>query len=136
MHLPPMHTAETHSLVLVHAVRQAVDPQMYDPQLRVTAGQFPAPSQVAARVCEPPEQLADPQLLDVPGNTHEGDAPSQSLAHVPLPPVHVPCPARGVPAMLAHVPGECPDVVSAHDWHVSLQAMLQQTPSMQKPLVH
>ncbi len=132
-----MQTApETHWLSFAHPVRQEVDPQLYEPQLCMTGfGQLPAPSQPAASVCEPPEQLADLQLLDEPGNTQDGDDPSQVLAQVPLP-VQEPCPLRGAPEMVAQVPGVCPEVVSAHAWQVPLQALLQQTPSAQKLLVH
>ena len=77
---------ETHCVLLVQAVTQAVAPQTYWPQVWVVAvGQFPTPSQFAASVWEPLEQLGDRQLVDVLAYAHEAEVPLQVLAQVPLP---------------------------------------------------
>lgn len=77
---------ETHWLLLEHVVTQAVEPQTNWLQPFVTAaGQLPAPSQLAAAVWVPLEQLAARQFVDAPGKTHDVDEPLQVLAQVPLP---------------------------------------------------
>lgn len=58
-----------------------------------------------------------------------------ALAQVPLP-LQLPWPLRGVPEIVAHVPGVFPPELSSQDWQVPLQATLQQTESTQKELVH
>lgn len=137
VHVPFTQAApETHWVLAVQLVSQAVAPHMYWPQLLVVAvGQLPAPSQFAASVWDPLEQVADRQLVDVLANTHEAEVPLQALAQVPVPP-QVPCPARGVPETLAQVPTVWPLLVSLHAWQVPPQVVAQQTPSAQTPLVH
>jgi hypothetical protein len=127
---------ERHWLLLLQLLRQEVAPQMNWPQPCVTAGgQFPAPSQPAASVCDPPEQLADRQLIEEVGKTQEADDPLQALTQTPVP-MQEPCPLRGAPEIVAQVPGVWPPVLSSHPWQVPLQALLQQTPSTQEPPVH
>jgi len=77
---------ETHWLLPVQLVAQAVAAQTNSPQPWMTAaGQLPFPSQLAANVCMPAEQVAARQLVDEPGKTHDVDEPVQVLAQVPLP---------------------------------------------------
>lgn len=103
-----------HWLLLLQLVRQALVPQMNWPQVCVTAvGQFPAPSQPAASVCIPIEQLADRQDTEEVGKTQEVDDPLHALTQTPVP-MQVPCPLRGVPEIVAQVPGVCPPVLSLH----------------------
>jgi hypothetical protein len=83
----------------------------------------------------PAEQAAKRQPVDEPGKTHDVDEPSQVLAQVPLP-LQLPWPLRGVPAIVAQLPGVLPPVLSLQDWQVPLQAALQQTPSTQLPPMH
>jgi hypothetical protein len=101
---------ETHCVLLVQLVAQAVAPHTYLPQLwTVAVGQLPAPSQLAASVWDPLAQLADRQL--VLGNTHDAEVPLQVPAQVPLP-LQAACPARGVPETLEQVPAVWPLLVS------------------------
>ena len=105
---------ELHWLLLLQLVRQALAPQMNWPQPCVTAvGQFPAPSHPAASVCVPLEQLADRQDVVEVGKTQEVDDPLHALTQAPVP-MQVPCPLRGVPEIVAQVPGVCWLVVSSH----------------------
>jgi hypothetical protein len=134
---PPTQAApETHWLLLVQLVSQAVAPHTNCPQLWVVAvGQLPAPLQLTAKVSVPPEQLAVPQLVDEPGKTQAVELPLQELAQLPEP-EQLPWPLRGVPDTVAQVPGLLPALVSLHPWQVPPQALLQQTVSTQKVLVH
>jgi hypothetical protein len=127
---------ETHRLLLEQLEAQAVGPQTNWPHPWVDrAGQFPAPSQLAPRVAVPPEQLAVRQLVEAPGKTHAAEVPLQVLAQVPEP-LQLPWPPRGVPEIVAQLPGALPVLLSLHPWQVPLQALLQQTVSTQKLLVH
>jgi len=72
------------------------------------------------------EQVAG-QETSLPGNTQSACAPSHfSVPQVPEPPQDV----RGALTAL-QTPGVC-----LQDWHCPVQALLQQTPSATKPLVH
>jgi hypothetical protein len=72
------------------------------------------------------EQVAG-QESSLPGNTQSACAPSHFIVpQVPEPPQDV----RGTLTAL-QTPGVC-----LHDWHCPVHALLQQTPSATKPLVH
>jgi hypothetical protein len=123
------------SVSALHVVLQAVGPQTYGLQAVVTgAGQAPAPSQFAAAVAVPLEQLADLQLVVLLGYVHAAvfvpsQLPPQSEPSL-LQAVREPC---GVPVTATQVPTE-PETSQA--WHWPPHAVLQQTPSTQLPLPH
>jgi hypothetical protein len=135
--VPPTQAAPlTHWLLSVQAARQAVAPQMKGVQPRVlAAGQFPAPSQLAASVPVPVAQLAARQLTVVAGNTQAAPAPVQVDAQVPVPAQAGVWPARGAPVMKVQVPGVATPVPLQASQDPE-QARLQQTPSAQTPLLH
>jgi hypothetical protein len=103
----------------------------------LAAWQVPAPSHVRARVCM------------VAPTGHEGGAhvvPAAYSWHAPWP-SHAPVLPQLVAPWSLHVPvGSAPfrgtgaqvpaDVATAHDMHVPVQAVRQQTPCAQKPLAH
>jgi hypothetical protein len=96
-------------------------------------GQAPAPSQVAAAVAVPLEQLASRQLVLESGYAHAAAlAPLQAPPHAPLPlqAVRAPC---GGPLTATHRP-TLP--WTSHASHWPLQARSQQKPSAQVPLAH
>jgi hypothetical protein len=98
------------------------------------AGQRPAPSQLAASVATPAEQLATRQVVAAAGYAHAVvldplQTPPQTLpseAHA----CRVPC---GAPTTFVQVPAE-PGTSQA--WHSPLQAVSQHTPSTHCPLAH
>src|SRR4051794_36013705 len=98
--------------------------------------QAPPPSQPAALICEavaaPFAQLALRQIVPAPGYVQ-----AVALAAVHWPPHIAPAPAHadrppcGLPAWTCvHVPS---DAVESQAMHCSVQGVLQQTPSTQKP---
>jgi hypothetical protein len=95
------------------------------------AGQLPAPSQTAERVAVPLLQLAWRHVVEAPGSVHAACVPLQLPAHVPLPP-HAAWPERGAPVTNPQVPG-VPPLQNSHD---PVQAVLQQMPSAQLPVMH
>jgi hypothetical protein len=123
------------SVSVEQVVLHAVAPQTYGLQEVVTgAGQAPAPSQLAAAVAVPLEQVAVRQLVVLLGYI-QADVfePSQ------LPPqsepslLHAVRDPWGVPVTATQVPTE-PETSQA--WHCPPQALLQHTPSTQLPLPH
>jgi hypothetical protein len=110
----------------------AVAPHTYGAHGVVTAlMQLPAPSQLADAVCVPAAQLAG-EHCEV-GKVHAVvSVPLQLPAHTPVPP-HAVRPPTGAP-----VTGEQVPTLPArlHAAHCSVHALLQHTPSTQKPLAH
>ena len=111
---------------------QDVGPQAYGLHAVVTSdGQDPAPSQLAAAVATPAEQLA-------PRHEAVGYVQLATLLPLQLPP-QTPLPAQaerapcGAPLTATHWP-RLPATSQA--WHCPLQAWLQQRPSTQLPLLH
>jgi hypothetical protein len=113
---------------------QAVGPHAYGLQVVVTgAGQAPAPSQSAAAVAVPAEQLAVLQPVVLLGYVQVALEPLQlppqsepSLVHAVREPCGVPLTSVQVPTLPA----------TSQAWHWLPQALLQQTPSTQLPLPH
>jgi hypothetical protein len=125
------------SLLLVQAALQAPEPHTYGKhELEAGFTQVPAPSQVElpVKVTEPLGQVAEAHLVPL---AYFWQAPAW---HLPLLPqlaapwsVHLPAGSALPVATLVQVPS-VPD--SAHDWQAPAQALLQQTPWAQKPLLH
>jgi hypothetical protein len=114
---------------------QALPPQTYGSHGMVTApGQVPAPSQVAAAVAIPPEQLAPRQLVLMSGYAQaDAFAPSHVPPQAPPAPVQAVRGPRGVPLTATH----CPTLpATSHASHWPPQAWLQQTLSAQLPFPH
>jgi hypothetical protein len=89
--------------------------------------QAPAPLQVEVILAVKSAEQLDGQAASFPGNTQSGCAPSHFMVpQVPEPPQEV----RGAVTAL-QTPGVC-----LQDWHCPVQALLQQTPSATRPLVH
>ena len=123
------------SVSAVQVVLQAVAPQMNGVQLVVVAaGQVPVPVQVAAAVATPLAQLAARQAV-VAGATAQAPAPLQ----VPVLPQGGAATQRASASpvtVLAQVPAVPPVLAAEQPMQVPVQAVLQQTPSTQKPEVH
>jgi hypothetical protein len=96
----------------------------------------PEPLQVVAGVSIPFPHMAAPQEMLVAASSHAPPAPH--LPSLPHGGAAVHCPAgAGLPGvMLEQVPSATPVSARVQAWQVPEQAMLQQTPLAQKPLVH
>jgi hypothetical protein len=104
----------------------------------VLAGlQAPAPSQVRPSVCVAAFAGHEGGAQDVPGgNSSQAPLPSQKpvVSQLAAPAfVHAPVGSAPPLATGAHVP---PVAASAHDRHVPVQAVRQQTPCAQNPVAH
>jgi hypothetical protein len=89
-HLAYEQNAPLHSLSLLHDVRQALPAQTYFPQLCVcTAGQLPAPSQLAARIWIVELWQLCARHCEVGKEQAVGEEPLQLPWHVPEP-LHAP----------------------------------------------
>jgi hypothetical protein len=119
----------------VQVVLHAVAAHAYGEQVVVTGvGQAPAPSQLAAAVAVPPEQLAARHDVVVDATAQE-----PPLAHSPVLPQGGALPQRAsaMPARsVAQVPSPAPVLAFEQPMQVPVQALLQQTPSTQAPLAH
>jgi hypothetical protein len=128
---PLEQTPLVQSLPDVQLVRQAEKPHTYRPQELVPpARQVPAPSHVAGEVATPPLQL--PGVQAVPAlQSAQLPAPLQKSVEAQVATGLAVQAFRGsAPATtLVQVPG-----VALHCWQPPAQAVLQQTPSTQKPL--
>jgi len=135
-HVPAEHQAvAAQSESEEHVVLQSVAPQAKWPQLRVTAAaQFPVPAHFVSSVAVPAAHEGARHCVETPGYAHAAAfVPSQAPAHdEPSESQAVRWP-RGAPVTDLHVPAL---PVSAHASHWPLQALSQQTPSVQKPLAH
>ena len=105
----------------------------------VPAVQFPLPSQMLPAVNPALPQLAARQTVLLPNFSH-APLPSQwpVFPHeTGVPAVHPPAGSASPDETAAQVPsGDEPVSALVHAWQVPLQALVQQTPSAQKPLVH
>jgi hypothetical protein len=122
-----------HGWELEHPPAHAAPEQVLGAQLTVCiAGHAPFPSQLAATVAVPFEQLAVLQVAV--GYAHAVRViPSQLPPQVLPAPAQAVWPLRGAPVTATHIP--LLDA-SAHASQDPPQAALQQTPSAQKPLAH
>jgi hypothetical protein len=121
------------SALVLHAVRQALAPQMYGAQLAVVFWQAPAPSQLPPLVAVPAVQEGEPQLvpaaaerqapapLQVPSNPQGGAA------------AQPPCGSLVPAATAEQVPADPATLQAAQ---VPQLAVPQQTPSTQLPPWH
>ena len=114
---------------------QSVPAQLPVGQVRVcTAGQLPAPSQVAERVAVPLVQSAARHSTLPPGYAH-----AARCTPLQVPPQAEPSSAHdgrvptGAPVTSVQVPS---DPETLHASHCPLQGALQQKPSTQNPLAH
>ena len=105
----------------------------------VPAVQFPLPSQMLPAVNPALPQLAARQTVLLPNFSH-APLPSQwpVFPHeTGVPAVHPPAGSASPDETAAQVPsGDEPVSALVQAWQVPLQALVQQTPSAQKPLVH
>jgi hypothetical protein len=101
---------------LEQLVRHAVVPQTNGAHVVVeTEGHEPAPLQLAAAVAVPEEQLADRQLVELPGKVHvERLIPSHAPAHTLPSEAHAGLPPFGAPLTAEQVPSAPP---AEHDSH-------------------
>ena len=131
LQIPDWQVSPTAQSVLVaHAVRQALAPQMYGAQAAVVFLQVPAPSQLPALVAVPAVHDGEPQLVPAAA---ERQAPAP--LHVPSNPqggaaAQPPCGSLVPAATAAQVPAEPTTLQAAH---VAQLAVPQQTPSTQFP---
>src|SRR5579862_2231453 len=123
------------SALVVHESLHAVAPQTYAPHDVLTgAGQEPAPLQLAAAVATPFVQLAARHEVDPDGYAQlDTFEPSQNPLHVEPSPAHAARGETGAPVTGEHVPTS---PATLHAWHCPPHALLQQTPSTQKPDTH
>jgi hypothetical protein len=95
------------------------------------AGHWPVPAHVAASVSSPVAQLALRQEVSPAGYAQAvAELPSQAPPHDEPSLVHAARVPTGAPVTLAQWPS------GLHAWHCPVHASSQQTPSVQKPLVH
>jgi len=121
---------EAQSEALVQVLLQPAVEQAYPPQAcPVLATQVPAVLQVPLPVNVPPVQVAVPQEV---GKVHCALAPPHVPAQSPVP-AHACLAPTGAPVTKPQDPAA---PLRLHAWHWPLQRSLQQTPSVQKPLVH
>jgi hypothetical protein len=120
---------------VAQAVLQPALVQVYRPQVVVSrAPQVPAPSQSALRVTTLPAQLSVRHAVLALGKAHAVRVlPSQVPPHRVLSLAQAARAPRGAPATARQVPA-LPDSAQASHW--PSQALLQQTPSVQNPVVH
>lgn len=125
------------SALLAQRVRQEVpSAHARPPGQGVATGveQAPAPLQAAALVTIPAAHRCGAQITLAPGAVQAAVpvAPSTQVApHAPAGP-HDRWPGRGLPLIGAQTPGFAP----SQAWQLPAQALLQQTPSAQKPEPH
>jgi len=137
-HDPLAQTAgASQSALLVQAALQAFDPQTYGKhEVEEGVRQVPAPSQVAlpVKVTEPAGQVALAQVVPL---GYFWQAPAWHLPFVPqeVAPWSLQSPAGSDAPSATFV--QVPSVpLSAQDWQLPVQALLQQIPWAQKPLRH
>jgi hypothetical protein len=129
--MAPLHTTPVaQSVLVVQLDVHAVAPQMKGAHVVfVMAGQCPPPSQFAAAVATPAEQLAERHDCVDGGNVHVARVvPSQVPAHVEPSPVQSDLPPTGAPVTGEQVPF---DADRLHASHCPVHAESQQTPSTQ-----